>query len=96
MESLSDKLKALGIRQGAGNPAGRPVPDEKQSSGVQFPIQSVVQGFDLNTAYGTAFIAEQIFPEEHQQGTVALKAARQLNYPGAMGQDPQCIDRRVG
>ncbi len=75
MESLSDKLKALGVRQGAGNPARRPVPDREQASGAQFPIQTVVQGIDLNTAFGTAFIAEQIFPEEHQQGTVPLNAA---------------------
>jgi uncharacterized protein YprB with RNaseH-like and TPR domain len=75
MESLSDKLKALGVRQGAGNPARRPVPGEEQASGARFPIESVVQGIDLITAFGTVFIAEQVFPEEHQQGTVALNAA---------------------
>jgi uncharacterized protein len=74
MESFSDKLKALGIHQGAGDTARRSVPGEAQSSGARFPIESVVQGVELETAYGTTFICEQIFPEGHQQGAVALNA----------------------
>jgi uncharacterized protein len=77
MESLSDKLKALGIQRGAGDitNAQRPaVPAKAMGSGASFPIERVVQGIDLDTAYGTTFIAEQLFPEEHQQGTVALNA----------------------
>ena len=76
MESLSDKLKSLGIRLGAGDTGKRsPVPEEPQPSDKNFPIENVVHGIDLNTAFGNAFIAEQIFPEEHRQGTVALNAA---------------------
>jgi uncharacterized protein len=76
MESLSDKLKALGVRQGAGDVQKRPVlPDQNLASGASFPIESVVRGIDLVTAFGTTFIAEQVFPEEHQQGVVALNAA---------------------
>jgi uncharacterized protein len=79
MESLSDKLKALGIRRGAGDSTKRPVSpdqahDDERLSGARFPIESVVAGIDLTTAYGTTFITEQIFPEEHLQGSVALNA----------------------
>jgi len=79
MESFSDKLKALGIHPVAGDAVRRPgAPDrehdEAQSSGARFPIESVVQGVELNTAFGTTFISEQIFPEDHQQGSVALNA----------------------
>jgi hypothetical protein len=76
MESLSDKLKSLGIHLGAGE-TGKPhnISDKPQPTGEKFPIENVVHGFDLNTAFGTTFIAEQIFPEEHQQGTVVLNAA---------------------
>ena len=79
MESLSDKLKALGLHQGAADSTKRPgspdkAPGEGRSSGARFPIEIVVPGIDLNTAYGTTFITEQVFPEEHLQGSVALNA----------------------
>ncbi len=75
MESLSDKLKSLGLSLGASETSKRPPsPDVRQRLAKKFPIENVVQGSDLNTAFGTTFIAEQIFPDEHQQGKVALTA----------------------
>jgi len=76
MESLSDKLKSLGLSLGASETSKRPPsPDDRQLLAKKFPIENVVQGSDLNTAFGTTFIAEQIFPDDHQQGKVALNAA---------------------
>ncbi len=75
MELLSDKLKSLGLPQGAGEINQRPpFPDDKQLLTGKFLIENVVQGYDLNTAFGINFIAEQIFPDNHQQGKVALNA----------------------
>jgi len=76
MESLSDKLKSLGIHKGTGEPGKRlPLSDDTQPTSEKFPIENVVRGYDLTTAFGTTFISEQIFSENHQQGTIALNAA---------------------
>ena len=80
MESLSDKLKSLGLPLGAGETGKRlPSPDNRQLLAEKFAIENVVEGSDLNTAFGTTFIAEHIYPNEHKQGKVALNAAASPN-----------------
>jgi uncharacterized protein YprB with RNaseH-like and TPR domain len=73
MESLSDKLKSLGLPVDTGETSKRPPShDDRQLLADKIPIENVVQGYDLDTAFGTTFIAEQIFPDEYQQGKVAI------------------------
>ncbi len=65
-ESLSDKLKSLGVQIGAQNlPPARPK-EEK------FPIESVLSGVDLPTAYGQAFMVENRFEVDYLHGDVVL------------------------
>jgi len=66
MESLSDKLKSLGVRVGANNlPSAKPTRND-------FPIEQVVQGVDFQTALGNAFLVEQFFPLDFHHGTESI------------------------
>jgi uncharacterized protein len=66
MESLSDKLKSLGVRTGMG-PKEKPAPPKDA-----FDIAEVVSGRDFETALGTTFVVENDFPLEHFVGNEHL------------------------
>lgn len=59
MESLSDKLRALGVKKGAGDLKH---PAQPQKAG--FDISDVVSGYDLDTPFGKTFVSEQDYPFE--------------------------------
>ncbi len=66
MESLSDKLKSLGVRIGANNLSSvKPVRNE-------YPIEEVIRGVEFETSLGNAFMVEQFFPLDFHQGTAPL------------------------
>ncbi len=65
MESLSDKLKSLGVRVGAQNlPRPKPRPD--------YTVDKVVAGQLRSTQYGETFLVEKFFPTEYIHGHTAL------------------------
>jgi uncharacterized protein len=66
MESLSDKLKSLGVRVGANNIT--PVKPARN----EFPIEEVIQGVDFKTTLGNTFMVEQLFPFDFHQGTESI------------------------
>jgi uncharacterized protein len=66
MESLSDKLKSLGVRVGAKNIS--PAKADK----VDFPIEQVIQGVEFPTNQGNAFMVEQFFPLDFHHGTESI------------------------
>jgi uncharacterized protein YprB with RNaseH-like and TPR domain len=66
MESLSDKLKSLGVHFGANKlPSSKPARNE-------YPIEEVIQGVDFQTPLGNAFMVEQFLPLDYRQGTGSL------------------------
>ncbi len=65
-ESLSDKLKSLGVQIGAQN-----LPPAKPKEEI-YPIESVLSGVDLPTVYGPAFMVENRFGIDYLHGDVIL------------------------
>ena len=66
MESLSDKLKSLGVHVGANNlPSAKPARND-------FPIEQVIQGVDFQTNLGNTFVFEQFFPLDFRHGTESI------------------------
>ena len=57
MESLADKLRALGVKKGLGDL--QPPSQRKQT---RFDIADVVSGHNLETPFGTTFVSEQDYP----------------------------------
>ena len=65
-ESISDKLKSLGVQVGAQNlPPAKPKEE-------RFPIESVLVGSDLSTAFGPAYMVENRFEIDYIHGDVVL------------------------
>lgn len=62
MESLSDKLKSLGVQIGVQQPA-QPAPTHKRLA-----IEQVMAGSYIDTAYGQAFVVEAEHNAEETQG----------------------------
>ena len=62
MESLADKLKALGMDLGAGNLS----PTRPQKKG-QYPIDQVVEGEEIQTIYGKTFTVSRDATSEIEQ-----------------------------
>ncbi len=57
MESLSDKLRALGVKKGTGD-----IKPPAQPKKAGFDISDVVSGYDLETPFGKTFVSEQDYP----------------------------------
>jgi uncharacterized protein len=65
-ESLSDKLKALGVHVGTSGltkPAARP----------RHTIEAVVHGESIPTAFGETFVVRQVYPPATMQGRVPVE-----------------------
>ncbi|MBN2045970.1 MAG: ribonuclease H-like domain-containing protein [Anaerolineales bacterium] len=75
MPTLSDKLKGLGVRLGAGN-TGQEVKARK------VPIETVVEGVQINTPEGEVFQAEAFYPIGHPHGSGTLCLASSLDLIG--------------
>jgi uncharacterized protein YprB with RNaseH-like and TPR domain len=89
MSSLSDRLKSLGVHIGAQNiPAPR-----KRSS---FPIESVVEGQSIETAFGQAFVVEGRYPLGHDQGKSKLDLNAPLHTIAAWAGEPRLLDLDLG
>jgi uncharacterized protein YprB with RNaseH-like and TPR domain len=67
MESLSDKLKALGLQVGAKD---LPKPAERRKRGI--PIEDVLSGYDDSTPFGQTFIVEQTYDQAYRHGQIDL------------------------
>ncbi len=71
MDSISDKLKALGVKIGAQdvNP---------QAAKKDHPIDTVISGRYQATIYGEAFCVEAIYPSDYTHGNNTLKVKHPL------------------
>jgi uncharacterized protein len=74
MESLSDKLKSLGVKTGA---QGLPQPKPRRSG---HPIEEVATGFDDSTPFGNTWIVQQDYPLDYQHGCIAICADCQVGF----------------
>ena len=81
MPSLSDKLKSLGVRTGAGD-LQRP----KKRSGK--PIEQVVSGELWDTPQGEAFVVAELYPVSFQQGNTTLLGESPLDVLAAWAREP--------
>jgi len=78
MDSLSERLKALGVKVGARDlPAPRPRD--------VYPIQGVVAGRFEETPYGEVFLVEERYPVTHQHGCGPLSISGSLNPNALLG-----------
>jgi hypothetical protein len=80
MPSLSDKLKALGVKVGAQD---LPIPPPKIAS----PLQAVLGGRPLETPLGETFVVEQVFSSGYMHGGEALNADDPLDALAAWAGD---------
>lgn len=74
MESLSDKLKSLGVKTGA-----RDLPRPKARK-FGFPIEEVMAGFDDHTPLGATWIVQQDYGRDYQHGSVQLSTECQVGF----------------
>jgi len=65
METLSDKLKSLGVHLGA------PKPKEKPEN-VYFPIEDIISGVYRKSNFGRAFVHSEEYPIHYRHGNVQL------------------------
>jgi uncharacterized protein len=74
MESLSDKLKSLGVKTGAQN---LPPPKSKKTG---YSIEEVVAGYYEETPFGPAWVVQQDYAIDYQHGCISLCAACQVGF----------------
>ena len=81
MESLSDKLKSLGVQVGAGN-LPRPKPR------ISHSIEDVLPGQIVATPYGDTYVVESWYGVEYQHGTIQLTNDYKLQVLSEWGHAP--------
>jgi uncharacterized protein YprB with RNaseH-like and TPR domain len=82
MDSLSERLKALGVKLGARDLAP-PRPRDP------YPIQVVVPGRYQETPYGEVFLVEKRYPLTHQHGSASLSVTASLRFIAEWARDPR-------
>lgn len=73
MLTLSDKLKALGVKVGARD---LPPPRHKKND---YPIETVLPGQVLNMAWGDTFLVEKHYGPTYRHGSVGLRPTNTLH-----------------
>lgn len=73
-ESLYQKLKSMGVQLGAGHLA----PETKPSKNPH-GIEAVIEGRDIPTVYGQAFLTEREFPLDYQHGVIQLCSSGEMD-----------------
>jgi len=81
-DSLSDRLKALGVKLGA-----RDIPPPRPRD--PYPIQHIVPGRFQATSHGEVFLVEQRYPLAHQHGYAALGVAASLRTIAEWAREPR-------
>ena len=84
-QTLSDKLKMLGVRQG---PANLAPPKPKSPYG----IDSVVAGAFLPTRRGEVFVVDQSYPQDYRHGLSPIVGAQPFSLISRWANDPRLTD----
>ncbi len=84
MPTLSDQLKALGVRVGARDlPPPQPRPTHTQ------PIEAVLPGRAHATPFGAAFVVEKIFARDYRHGNTPLPVTAPLATIAEWAREPR-------
>lgn len=89
MNSLSEKLKSLGVKIGARD---LPPPRPRQS----YPIEQVVSGRFQETPRGEAFLVETQYLLEHRQGCAPLRITAPLRVIAEWAREPRLAELEPG
>ena len=82
MPSLSDKLKALGVKVGASEIQPSTAPVKARS-----PLEELLQGRWVPTQRGNTFVVEQVFPTDYRHGASAIRLEAPLGTLAAWAHD---------
>ena len=91
--SLSEKLKSLGVRIGAGD---LPPPRPRPRPYPRYPIDEVVPGQFRDTSHGQAFVVETRYPAEYQYGATTLEVTAPLEVLAGWARDTRLADLDPG
>lgn len=86
MESLTDKLRALGVKKGIGNLIAPPAKKKKS-------IHEIISGDYLDTRYGKVFVHTDKFPANYLQGNMLLSTVIQSRYISKWAKTPLLDDK---
>lgn len=89
-ESLSDKLKALGVQVGSKNLEPRP------KARLSYAIEAVLPGEVVQTPYGEVYRIESWYESSYQHGNICLKPDLDLRTLVQWGKVPHLADSRMG
>jgi uncharacterized protein YprB with RNaseH-like and TPR domain len=81
MDTLSERLKALGVKVGA-----RDLPPPRPRD--PYPIQGVVPGRFQETPHGEVFLVERRYPVAHQHGSASLSITAPLGPTAPLDPNP--------
>jgi len=85
MPTLSERLKALGVKQGAQDlPAPRPRP----SPGAALGFENHLPGHAIATPLGETFLIEERYPADYMHGRVCLQCAARMDVLAAWAGEP--------
>lgn len=85
MESLSDKLKRLGVHLGTED-----LKDSKPRT--TFPVEEVIPGRFIHTNSGSIYFVEKIYPTQHMHGDISLDYLGSLNTISEWAGHPEISD----
>lgn len=85
-ESLSDKLKSLHVQLGAANLK------PKKPAQTGYGIETVVDGYELDTAFGATFVSEKSWPLDYSHGVVSMTPQADLTILSEWGHLPGLKD----
>ena len=90
-QSLSDKLKALGVKLGANDLPPAPGQQEPQPSAsfTAYPIEEVVDGQIIKTDAGPVFCVEKFYPLDYDHGNSRLQPSTPLDRLAQWAEHPQ-------
>ncbi len=89
MPSLSDKLKALGVNIGTEGV-------EQTSKPPKFPIESIVEGEEIDTPFGQAFVVEEIYKSDPRTIDLPLKFTASLANLSIWIDNPEIVHFKPG
>ena len=84
MPSLSDKLKALGVNTGADGVVNT-------SKSPKYPIERIVDGEEINTPFGHAFVIENIYKSDPRSKNIPLEFTASLANLSTWIGDPDIV-----
>ncbi len=82
--SISDRLKALGVKVGAQDL--KPAPPVRSNN-----LENILEGHSLETPLGETFVVEQRYPLGHPHGNAALQITASPGTAGGLGR--RCAPR---